>query len=118
MKHELNGCREYSPAEISEVISRYRSGGLALAAFARKEGIPSGRLHYWLYGKPDRRPGRSAGRPAARPAFQEVRLAPPLAGTLDWAAEVKLSAGVLVRFSARVAPEWIGSVVQALQRPC
>jgi transposase-like protein len=48
MKVELNGAGGYSAEEISEVVSRYRSGGVSLAEFARQEGIPRGRLHYWI----------------------------------------------------------------------
>jgi len=102
------------------VVSRYRSGGLSLAEFARQERIPHGRLHYWVYDKGCREPGGGGPRQASvRLAFQEVRLpAPPLEGVPEWAAEVRLPAGVLVRFSATAAPQWIGAVVQTLQRPC
>ena len=118
MKSELNECREYSSTEIAEAVSRYRSGSLPLAKFARQEGIPHGRLHYWLYGKPGGQSGRSSGRPPARLAFEEIRLTSPLGGAPEWAAEVSLCGGVSVRFKGSAAPKWIGLVVQALQRPC
>jgi transposase-like protein len=121
MKIELNGAGGCSPEEISEVVSRYRSGGVSLAEFARQEGIPRGRLHYWIYQKPA---GASGRRPAKRtqavasPAFQEVKLSRRPEWNCSWAAEVGLPEGIEVRFSARASAEWIGAVVQALRRPC
>ena len=118
MKKQLNGAGRYSPEEISELISRYRSGSLPLAEFARQERISHGRLRYWIYGRIGREAGGGCRPATARLAFQEVRLAAPLAGASEWAVEVSLPAGVLVRFSEKMAPEWIGAVVQTLQRPC
>lgn len=119
MKNELNGTGGYSPEEIVKVLSRYRCGGVSLAEFARQERIPPGRLHYWIYGKGWGGTGKGSRPASARQAFQEVRVAVPLVGgTPEWAAEVSLPAGVLVRLSGKASPEWIGSVVQALQRPC
>jgi transposase-like protein len=118
MKNELNGAGEYSPEEISQIISRYRSGDVSLAEFARQEGIPKGRLHYWIYDKGLGEGGGGHSSATPRLAFQEVRLAAPLGGVAEWAAEVSLPAGVLVRFSGKAKADWIGSIVQALQRPC
>ena len=106
---------------IGALIARYRGSGLSLAKFARIEGLPPGRLHYWIYqkhrfGAVVRAPG--GGSPAAAPAFQELRLATGLGLATNWAAEVSLPAGLAVRFSATAAPGWVGAVVQALQRPC
>ena len=118
MEHDLNGQREFSIPEISAVIARYRASGLGLARFAREQGVPAGRLHYWLYQKErtkSRKPFTRVG-PAA--VFQEVKVASALPGVSVWAAEVSLPQGVAVRFSGTAAPGWIGCVVQALQRPC
>jgi hypothetical protein len=52
------------------------------------------------------------------PLFQEVKLAAGVAPSTGWAAEISLPKGVAIRVSAAVAPAWISSVVQALQRPC
>ena len=126
MKHDLRELplvrRRGGGAEaISALIARYRRSGLSLAEFARADGLPPGRLHYWIYQK--HRPGAAAhsprgGCPAATPAFHEVRLASGLGLVTSWAAEVSLPAGLAVRFSATAAPAWVGAVVQALQRPC
>ena len=118
MKNELDGAGGYSPAEISEVVSRYRAGGVSLAELARQERIPRGRLHYWIYGKGCRAAGGVPRQAASRLAFQEVRLAAPWGGTAEWAAEVSLPSGVVTRFSGKAAPEWIGAVMQTLQRSC
>ena len=126
MKHNLRELplvpRRVGGAEaIPALIGRYRRSGLSLRDFARTEGLPPGRLHYWLYQKhrrsvaPDKPTGSNA---AAAPAFQEMRLTNSLSLVTSWAAEVSLPAGLAVRFSATAAPGWVGAVVQALQRPC
>lgn len=114
MKHNANGQRVFTPEEIGDWISRYRAGGLGLGAFAAQHGLAKSRLHYWVY---DKRYAKLAKPSLPAPLFQEVKLAGGLALS-SWAAEVSLSSGVAVRFSAAATPEWIGSVVQALQRPC
>jgi hypothetical protein len=99
----------------------YRASGLGLKAFALEEGLPPGRLHYWIYQKPA---GASSRRPAKltqaaiAPVFQEVKLPSRSEWGCGWAAEVGLPGGIAVRFSASASAEWIGSVVQALKRPC
>ena len=110
-----------SSNEIADIIARYRASGLGLKDFALEEGLPPGRLHYWIYQKPAGVTGRQATRPiaaAAAPAFQEVKLFSRPEWGCSWAAEVGLPGGIAVRFSASASAEWIGSVVQALQRPC
>jgi hypothetical protein len=52
------------------------------------------------------------------PVFQEVKLPSRPEWGCSWAAEVSLPKGLAVRFNANASAEWIGSVVQALQRPC
>ena len=52
------------------------------------------------------------------PVFQELKVAALVPGVGRWAAEVSLSGGLAVRFSATATPGWIGSVVEALHRPC
>ena len=118
MKNELKRHREYSLEEVSEAVARYRASGLGLARFAREQGIPHGRLHYWIYDKTVKRSPKSSERAGLRPAFQEVKVGALLAREPGWAAEVSLPQGVAVRFSGAAAPGWIGCVVQALQRPC
>jgi hypothetical protein len=110
-----------SSNEIDHIIARYRASGLGLKAFARKEGLPPGRLHYWIYEKSaavrGRRPTQQKAA-AAPPVFQEVKLPCRPEWGSPWAVEVGLPRGLTVRFSASVSAEWIGSVVQTLQRPC
>ena len=110
-----------SPNQIATIIARYWANGLGLKAFALEEGLPPGRLHYWIYQKPA---GASSRRPAKltqaaiAPVFQEVKLPSRSEWGCGWAAEVGLPGGIAVRFSASASAEWIGSVVQALRRPC
>ena len=110
--------KQFSLAEISKVLVRYRQSGLGAVQFAQEQGIPPGRLHYWIYQK-----GRTGPRPSLRasvskPVFQELKVATMFPVVDGWVAEVNLPCGLAVRFSQKVAAEWIGSVVQALQRPC
>jgi hypothetical protein len=110
-----------SSHEIANIIARYRASRLGLRAFALEAGLPPGRLHYWIYQKPAGVTGRRPSQPppaAAAPVFQEVKLPSRPEWGCGWAAEVGLPEGMAVRFSASAPAEWIGSVVQALQRPC
>jgi hypothetical protein len=110
-----------SSNEIATLIARYRASGVGLRAFALQEGLPPGRLHYWIYQKPAGVSGRRSAQPTpatVAPMFQEVELPSRPEWGCRWAAEVGLPGGMAVRFSASASAEWIGSVVQALQRPC
>jgi len=121
MKHDSNGHIERSSQKVAAILSRYRASGLGLARFAQEEGIPTGRLHYWLYQK-----HRAGGRwrsakeveLVSAPVFQEVKLAGCLPPSAGWAVEISLPNGVVSRFNPTTSPAWIGTVVQALQRPC
>lgn len=106
---------------MANLIARYRASGLGLKAFALKAGVPPGRLHYWIYQKSAEVRGRRPTHPTPRavtPMFQEIRLPSRLEGSCGWATEVSLPGNMVVRFNASVSVDWIGSVIQALQRPC
>ena len=121
MKRHRDRSFNASSKEIANIIGRYRASGIGLKAFALEAGLPPGRLHYWVYQKSAGVTGRRPNRPtptAAAPTFQEVKLLSRPEWGCGWAAEVGLPGGIAVRFSASAAAEWIGSVVQALQRPC
>jgi len=117
--HRATGIKA-SSNEIANIIARYRASGLGLKAFASKEGVPPGRLHYWIYQKPASTAGRrpSPATLAVAPVFQEVKFPSQPEWGYGWAAEVGLPGGLAVRFSASVSTEWIGAVVQTLKRPC
>ena len=117
MKHDCNHHPVHGPQEIAALIGRYRAGGLALKDFARQQGLPPGRLQYWLYQK-HRPAGPRKSAVGSAPLFQEIKLAAGAGLVPPWAAEVSLAKGMAVRFSATAQPRWIGAVVQALQRPC
>lgn len=120
MKHHRVASFNASSNEIADLIARYRASGLGLKAFALKEGLSPGRLHYWIYQKSAAVRGRGPTQPrlAAAPVFQEVKLPSRPEWGCGWAAEVGLPGGIAVRFSASAPAEWVGSVVQALQQPC
>jgi hypothetical protein len=109
--------QQFSPAEISRVLARYRQSGLGVLQFAHEKGIPPGRLHYWIYqkGRTRRQPRRVS---VSKPVFQELKVATMLPAIDSWVAEVNLPGGLAARFSQKATAEWIGSVVQALRRPC
>jgi hypothetical protein len=118
MKNRNGRHEQFSSTEISKVLARYRQSGLGAVQFAREQGIPSGRLHYWIYQRGRRRPGKPLRALVSKPVFQEVEVATMLPGIDGWAAEASLPGGLAIRFSQKAAPEWIGSVVQTLRRPC
>jgi transposase-like protein len=114
MKNESRAHRAYPPQEIAEWVRRYRGSGQSLGAFAHEHGLARHRLHYWVYDKRSAQLNQPSGVPLV---FQELKVTPGLAQP-PWALEVSLPAGAVARFSAGVTPTWIGSVVEALRRPC
>ncbi len=121
----MNDASNYPPIETSKetaaVVAAYRQSGQSLKAFAQAQGIRPTRLHYWVYQKHQEPKARSlAKKPRARPraVFQEVKLEAGSAWLPSWVAEVSLARGLNVRFCGTARPDWIGAVVQALQRPC
>jgi len=121
MNNGTSRHQQFSPTEISKVLACYRQSGLGVVQFAHEQGIPPGRLHYWIYQKGKTRRSEPQRVTPAKPVFQELKVAtmPPAIDTMDsWIAEVNLPGGLAVRFSQKAAAEWVGSVVQALRRPC
>ena len=121
MKHDSNGQIGPRAQEVAAVLSRYRASGLGLKRFAQKEGIPAGRLHYWLYQKRrvgDRRGSEPDVERVLAPVFQEVKLVAGLPSSAGWAVEINLPNGVISRFNGATSPVWIGAVVRALRQPC
>jgi transposase-like protein len=107
--------------EMAALVAAYRQSGRSLKDFAREHRIGPGQLHYWVYQKKqDPKPRSLAKDPRAGRAavFHEVKLEAGSALLQSWAAEVSLGRGLNVRFSGTARPDWIGAVVQALQRPC
>ena len=117
MKNDLAGGTSVSSRQISAVVARYRASGHSLEAFARSNGIPRGRLHYWIYGRKQSKTGRMRSAAAQR-LFQEVKLKAAVPESSPWAAEVGLPGGFTVRFGASVTPAWLREVVQELRRAC
>ena len=120
MKHDSVNHRGHRPHEMTALIARYRVSGLGLKDFAREQGVPYGRLHYWLYQKSRSRPSHGLRQAPAAPVpfFQEVQLATGLPALSGWTAEISLPQGVVVRVGATAHPSWIGAVVAALPQPC
>jgi transposase-like protein len=107
--------------DIAAIVATYRQSGLTLKKFAQEQGIRPGQLHYWVYQKgQEPNSGWFAEGPGVGPTvgFREVKLEAGSALLESWAAEVSVAGGLNVRFSGTARPDWIGAVVQALQRPC
>jgi hypothetical protein len=118
---DANNHHPIQTSKIAAVVAAYRQSGLGLRRFAQERGIRPGRLHYWVYQKnQDWKPSSSAKKPPADGAavFQEVKLEAGSALLQSWAAEVSVARGFKVRFSGTARPDWIGAVIQALQRLC
>jgi transposase-like protein len=121
MKHWRNQHPVLISKDMAAVVAAYRQSGLSLKEFARERGIRPSRLHYWVYRKTrDSEASPLAKEPPTRRAavFQEIKLEAGSAWLQSWAAEVSVARGLSVRFSGAARPDWIGAVVQALQRPC
>jgi transposase-like protein len=118
MNNGIGRREEFSATEISKVLARYRRSGVGAVQFAQEHGIPPGRLHYWIYQKGRTKSRRPVQASASKPVFQELNVATVLPVVDGWVAEVNLPGGLAVRFSQKATAEWIGSVVQALRRPC
>jgi hypothetical protein len=119
MRVDSNHGGAVSPQHISEVVARYRASGESLARFARKHGIPHGRLHYWTYGrKRTKVVARAIDCASSPPLFAEVKVGALQPPSSTWAAEVSLPRGLAVRFGPATTPSWMAEVIDALQRPC
>jgi hypothetical protein len=111
MKDRRDDCRDGDRGP-TEWVARYRSSGLSLRDFAKRQGLSVGRLHYWVYGK---RCDAAVIGPAVR--FQEVKLGELMPGP-NWVAEVGLRGGVTVRVSGAVPAAWVVEVVRGLGATC
>lgn len=118
MNNGTDRHQQFSPTEISKVLARYRQSGLGVLQFARAEGIPAGRLHYWIYQKGRTRRNEPRRVSVSKPLFQELKVETMLPVVDGWVAEVNLPGGLAVRFSQKATAEWIGSVVKTLRQPC
>jgi hypothetical protein len=121
MKDRNKNHRISTSKDMAVVVAAYRQSGLSLQEFARERGIRPGRLHYWVYQKNHPIKPRSLVRELGAdpaPIFQEVKFESGSALLASWAAEVNVARGLNIRFSGTASPEWIGAVIQALQRPC
>ena len=120
MKSDRDSKIKESSEEVAAIITRYRASGLGLKAFACENGIPLGRLQYWIYqkyGRPANHRLPATSPLAISPVFQEIKL-PSMPPSGNWVAEVSLPRGIAIRFNASASAQWIGSVIQVLQRPC
>lgn len=80
MNNGTSRHRELSAEQISNVLARHLRSGLEVVQFAQEQGIPPGRLHYWLYQKCRMRPRKLLRRLVSKPVFQKVKIAALLPG--------------------------------------
>jgi len=104
-----------TPQQRAELLTRYRRSALSQRDFVQSHGLGLSTLTKWL-----REERRTGGKPPERNGsvpFQEVNLSPQF-GTANWAAEVSLADGTVLRLSAQTAAAWATALLQALRRPC
>ncbi len=122
MNDAINQHSIQNSKEMGAVVAAYRQSGLGLKRFARERGIRTSRRHYWVYQKNQDSKARTVKVKEARngrtSVFQEVKFEAGSALLPSWAAEVSLAGRLQVRFSGLANPDWIGAVIQTLQRPC
>jgi hypothetical protein len=91
VKRDERGRRITPVARRAELVAAYRSSGLTMVQFARREGINHYTLAKWAT--------QLGGKRAAGPIrFEDVKMGPPT----GWACEAVLPNGVIVR-AANVA---------------
>lgn len=94
------------------MVREFRSSGQTQEGFARRRSVKLTTLRNWFYGP-------RALEPQARSpvGFQEIRL--PAAGLpSQWAAEISLEGGTVVRLRTGVDPQWVEAILQPFRQPC
>ena len=118
MKNNNPGFRSrqhHTPQQRAELLTRYRRSGLSQRDFVQSHGLGLSTLTKWL--REERRTGVKPPERNGSVPFQEVNLSPQF-GTANWAAEVAMADGTVLRLSAQAAAAWVTSLLQALRRPC
>jgi len=111
-KRDARGHRIYSAEQRAELTRGYRTSGLTMAAFARREKVRYSTFAHWVL-RDERGGGRGkrTGRKGAPVRFAEVRLGAALPSVAP-ALEVRLVDGTVVRGSAAVE---VAALVRALR---
>ncbi|HWA28611.1 MAG TPA: hypothetical protein VG734_23380 [Lacunisphaera sp.] len=105
-KRDRRGRRISSAERRAEAVTAWRSSGLTMAAFARREGIEYSTFAGWVLKAARQRPV------AKRPRFAEVRLGPVLAAGPAGLLEVRLPDGTVARGATAVE---LAALVKALR---
>lgn len=110
------GSRQHWTADTAaEVLSQWKSSGLSLAAFARRQGLTAQRIAWWR----DRleRPGKSAS--PGRSQLSAIRFVPAVVrdrapAFVEAAVTIRLRGGgrVEVADPARVPPQWLCALLR------
>jgi len=103
----------WTAADARRALAELAELGLALGAFAAREGIHVQRLYYWRRRLADARVVAGA-KDAPRPEFIEIRPHEPEL------VEVVLRSGRVLRVSDSIAPSLLARLVAVLERiePC
>jgi hypothetical protein len=100
--------------EKSEWVKRFNESGLSLRKFSAQHGLAPMSLWRWIHKRQESR--RPEGDPlvnCAAVGFTEIKLPAPMAGS-NWAAEVSLPNGTVVRVAQHVP----AAVLEQLLRLC
>ena len=117
---------EWTPDQAQRVLRAQQRSGLTVYAFARRVGIPSGRLYKWRQrlhplGHEELAPTETASPEALPAAFVPLQLValPPQSPELPSAcAELVHPSGLRVRLGPQTPVAWLPVLAQAQRAPC
>ena len=102
--------RHYTREQREDFVVRFRSSGLSLSEFARRNNLKLPTLYQWIQqGKPG--PGSAA------PVFQEILLSPSRPSPA-WTAELSVGSDLILRLGSATTPEFLAQLLQQLRRSC
>jgi hypothetical protein len=102
----------FSAKERAQWVAQYRSSQLSARQFADQHGLNAGTLSRWI-----REESQDTNAPPVSPGFQEVHLA-SLGPVGDWAAEVVLPGGIVVRLGVTASVARMRSLWESLRSSC
>jgi transposase-like protein len=112
---DLRTRRRRTPPQRAELLTQYRRSGLSQRDFVQSHGLGLSTLTKWL--REERLSGVKPSERNGAVPFQEVNLRPQFNST-DWAAEVALTDGAVLRLGAQASVAWATALLQALRQPC
>lgn len=107
--NSYSACQRPASPNRGQWVAKYRASGLSQSQFAERHGLKLSTLRQWIYRPEPRRVRRGA----LRPAFQEIALSGVLFPD-NWAAELRLPGGIVLRLNGQASADWVGTLVERL----